>query len=164
MRSTLLILLASVLFLATTPAPAPAQEEEQRMENILALFEAYQVGFLQVVAISCYQVYSSTGIIATDYANGYIDEDTAGFALSQNALLLSACSSNVLEVSRLTAAEDTTTHAELDRIEDLLAALNQLVTALDELLDNPEDAQAQAVEDARAEVERLLDSYAASDQ
>jgi len=158
MRGLLLALFAAVFLLICVPVFA---QDEPAKSDPLALFEAYQVGFLQVVAVSCYQVYSSTGIVATDYANGYVDEDTARFALDQNALLLSACSANVIEVGKLTPAEDTAASAELDRLGELLDALSGLITALDELLDNPDDAQEQAVEDARSRVEQLLDSYTA---
>lgn len=160
MRCTSLPSILIALLLAISPAAAVAQEAGD--SGPLALFEAYQVGFLQVVAVSCYQVYSATGIVATDYANGYIDEQTASFALSESALLLGACSASVLEVSRLTPAEDAAALAELDRLGELLAALNELVSSLDQLLDNPEDEQAAAVEDARATVEQLLDAYADS--
>ncbi len=148
-----------MIALLVATAPAAAQNEEQA--DPLALFEAYQVGFLEVVAVSCYQVYSSVGIIATDYANGYIDEDTARFALGENALLLGACSAGVLEVGRLTPEGDSKALAELERLGELLGALNRLVSELDVLLASPGPQQEQAVEDARSAAEQLLDSYAA---
>lgn len=159
MRGATLILFAALILLVF--CPAQAQDDQEPQSDPLALFEAYQVGFLQVVAVSCYQIYSATGIVATDYANGYIDEDTARFALDQNALLLSTCSANLIEVGKLTPADDETASAELDRLGGLLDALNQLISALDDLLDNPDDAQAAVVEQARSNVEQLLDQYTA---
>jgi hypothetical protein len=158
MRITLLL----TLLIASVLAASPVQAQEAEPADPLALFEAYQVGFLQVVAVSCYQVYSSVGIVATDYSNGYINEETAGFALSESALLLGACSASVLEISQLTPEGDEAALAELDRLAGLLVALNELVSELDQLLDSPDDEQAAAVEDARARVEQLLDAYAAS--
>jgi hypothetical protein len=157
MRGPALFALMIALLLAGTAAMA--QDGDQ--PDPLALCEAYQVGFLQVVAVCCYQAYSSVGIVATDYANGYIDEDTARFALSENALLLGACSAGVLEVIRLTPDEDQAALSELGRLEELLGALNQLVSELDLLLDNPDAEREQAVEDARSTVEQLLEDYAA---
>lgn len=157
MRGPALIALMTALVLAV--APAAAQDESR--PDPLALCEAYQSGFLQVVAVCCYQVYSAVGIVATDYANGYIDEDTARFALSENALLLGACTAGVLEVIRLTPEQDHAALGELGRLEELLGALNRLVSELDLLLDDPDAEREQAVEDARSAAERLLDNYAA---
>lgn len=165
-----IIRLGIVLSLAaalSTPARAaqaqPATPEEQaarqQFDAMLALFDAYQGGYLQVVAVSCFQLYYSTGIIATDFSQGHIDAGTATFALEKNALLHSACLTTVKDIFDKTPADDTLARLELKRLWDILLAEDALLRALGDALGKPGAETQAAVDNARQAVSDLLEAY-----
>ena len=143
----------ALIVLLLLPTSAPAQDD------IVALAGAYQRGYLQVVELCCFQLYASTGVVATDFSNGVIDAETALFALDQNYLLLSACISTLDEIISLTPAEDETAHEALGRLAALLAKENQLLSALTDLAAEPSAERAQQADAARLAVEQALDAY-----
>jgi hypothetical protein len=145
-------------------ADAPAKQPPpaaQPASDPLALFEAYQGGYLQVVAVACFQLYYSAGIIATDFTKNHIDADTATFALQKNSLLQSVCITTIKDIFDKTPADDTVARAEIKRLWDILISEDALLRALaDALASNSADSQAK-VETARQGVEKLLDQYTA---
>ena len=149
MRAWCIALAAWLLF----PTAAPAQND------IVALAGAYQQGYLQVVEVCCFQLYASTGVVATDFANGLIDGETALFALDQNRLLLSACISTLDHIISLTPKEDEAAHEVLGSLNALLLKENQLLTALTDVVAEPSEERSQQAEAARLAVEQALDAY-----
>jgi hypothetical protein len=157
--------LAMVILLVICAPLARAQESltppEQQWDELLALAEAYQSNYLELVAICCYQLYASTGIIATDYANGYIDAEAALSALDGNSLLHSSCMSTLTEIIELTPEDDEALHAEAGRLLAIIEAEGALLSALREVCVNPDDTNVALTESARQEVEQLLNEYTA---
>lgn len=143
--------------------PARAQESltppEQQWQQLLTLAEAYQTNYLEVVAICCYQLYATTGIVATDYANGYIDAEAALSALDGNSLLQSSCQSTLTEIIELTPDEDAVLHSEARRLLAIIEAEGELLSALREVCLNPDDSNVALTEAARQTVEQLLNDY-----
>ena len=155
-----------IAVLAMLALPTAAQESseslmplEQEYEVLVELARAYQTGYLEVVALSCFQIYASTGVIATDFSNGFISPDTALNALDKNRLLHSSCYTSLQTIIELTPPGDELTNSELNRLMSLIVAEDVLLTAVAEVFSEPTDANAAAVETARAQVEELLDSY-----
>lgn len=145
--------------LAEAPANGQNAAGEIGPEQFLALAEAYQSGLLQVAAVACLQLYSSSGIIATDFARGNIDAPTALYALDQNSLLHSACYTALAEVQALTPASDEVALYELGRLLGLLTTEEALLSALADVFGEPTAEHEAAAEAARAEVEAALDVY-----
>lgn len=154
MRETLAIL---IILISLVGGSAAARQESA--QDPLALFSAYQSGYLQVVAHSCFQLYSSTGIIATDFADGYINGETALYALEHNLLLHSVCVTTLIEIKTLTPEEDTVAHAEFDRLGTILDAQGDLLSAIEDVILTPTDENAAIVQAKREALERLLQSY-----
>jgi hypothetical protein len=156
------------LFCATHPAPAadtPAPKPPPAAtdaSSMLDLFEAYQGGYMQVVSVCCFQLYYSTGVIATDFNKSYIDADTATFALQKNSLLHSVCITTIKDVFDKTPADDTVARAELKRLWDILISEDALLRALADALASPSAGAQAKVDPARQAVEKLLDQYTAS--
>jgi hypothetical protein len=148
-------LLAGTAFAVDTPAPAEAGPEQ-----FLALAEAYQSGFLQLAALATLEIYSSAGIVATDFAAGYIDASTALTALDQISLLHSAGYYSLESVLALTPPADAVATAELTRLMELYVAEDALLSALYDVAGAPDEQRAAAAEAARARVETLLNAYA----
>lgn len=167
----LVAVVASVWLLCTgfpalaAGAPAPKSAPPPPAGDVgsaLDLFAAYQGGYMQVVAVACFQLYYSTGIIATDFAKNHIDADTATFALQKNSLLHSVCITTIKDIFDKTPADDTVARTELKRLWDILISEDALLNALaDALASQAGDGQAK-VEAARHDVEKLLDQYTAS--
>ncbi len=147
----------AVLGLLLCQAPAGARADNA--DDALELFAAYQVGYLQVVAHSCFQLYSSTGIIATDFAEGHINADTALYALEHNLLMHSVCVTTLIEIKSLTPEADAVAHAEFDRLGSILDAEGQLLSDLEDVILHPNDENTARVESSRAALELLLDEY-----
>ncbi|MBN2082095.1 hypothetical protein JW859_07795 [bacterium] len=152
--------------LAGPAAPAVAQDSSESLmpleEEYAALVElasTYQSGFLEVVALSCFQIYASTGIIATDFSNGFISADTALNALDKNRLLHSSCYTSLQAVIELTPPGNELTTSELNRLMALIEAEDELLVAVATVFAEPTDANAAVVETARARVEKMLDTY-----
>ena len=127
--------------------------------DILALAEAYQSGYLQVVAIACFQLYSMTGIIATDFQAGNVDAPKALNALDQNALLHSACYTSLRNVQQLTPADDPVARQEMGQLASILEAEDALLKAVEEAISQPSKTGNAAMETARGQVEAALRSY-----
>ena len=144
---------------AAQPAGAAGEEQTAQPPDMIALAEAYQTGYLQVVAVSCFQLYSSSGIIAADFAKGNIDAVTALDALDQNSLLHSVCYTTLTAIQQLTPPADSIALAEIARLLELLTAEDELLSALADVVTDPTEEKAAAVETARAKVEQTLDSY-----
>jgi hypothetical protein len=143
------------------PATPPAAPAGAPLQDVLALIEAYQSGYLQVVEAAAFQVYYSTGIIATDISNGFISDETALFALQRNSLLQSACVTTLAAVYERTPAEDATSRASIKRLWDLFILEDALLRTLSDSLGAPDEAAQQAVDTARAQVEQALKEYSA---
>jgi hypothetical protein len=157
---------AVALLVATFAQPVCAQEQltppEQQIADLLNLAQAYQSNYLELVAICCFQLYASTGVVATDYANGYISGETAMSALDSNQLLQSCCFTTLSEIVDLTPADDELLHAEAGRLLAIISAEGDLLTALRDVCLDPSDDNAARAEDARRQVETLLDEYTSS--
>jgi len=132
---------------------------EQRWAELLTLAQAYQSNYLELVAICGFQLYASTGVVATDYANGYIDAETALSALDGNRLLQSCCFSTLTEIVALTPVDDELLHAEAGRLLAIIKAEGDLLNALREVCLAPSDSTEAQTEEARRQVEMLLDEY-----
>jgi hypothetical protein len=164
-RNVLLVISAVLCFLLIQVSQAAAQDDESLLppEDKLAVFlelaEAYQVGYMQVVACCCYQLYVSTGIIATDFANGYIDGETALAAIDENSLLHSVCHATLIDIQSLTPADDVIAQRELGRLLTVLTSEQQLLEAIRAVMETPTDENAAAVESARKRVEQVIDEY-----
>ena len=154
---------AMVMISVMCAPQARAQESlvppEQQWQELLTLAEAYQANYLEVVAICCYQLYATTGIVATDYANGYIDAEAALSALDGNSLLQSSCQSTLSEIIELTPDDDEVLHAEAGRLLAIIEAEGRLLNTLRDVCVNPDDANVALTEAARQEVEQLLNEY-----
>jgi hypothetical protein len=144
---------------AGTVAGSAADEQTPPVPDMVALAEAYQKGYLQVVAIACFQLYSSSGIIATDFSKGNIDAVTALDALDEDSLLHSACYTTLMAIQELTPPTDSIALAEIAKLLGLLTAEDELITALDDVITDPTADKAAVVEAARTKVEQTLDSY-----
>jgi len=157
-----LALCLAILFLAA-PLTADAQETltppEQQIEELIILAGTYQSCYFNIVAVSCFQLYSSTGIIATDFAQGNIDAVTALGALDHNSLLLTACLTTLGQVREVTPADDHEVRTEIDRLAAILQAQLELVNALTEVCYEPTDRAEATVEACRVKVEAALDAY-----
>lgn len=156
-----LVLLAGPWGTGPAAAQQPLVPAEQQLQELLDLAEAYQTGYLQVVAVCCYQLYSTCGIVAADYTSGYIDAETALFALDESGLLHSVCTSTLSSIRAVTPAGDTVALDELDRLETMLDAEGALLSALRDVIDEPTEQRIAAVETARLKVVEALDAYTA---
>lgn len=157
-------LLLSVLLLAV---PGWAQEDapaEGAVPQGIALAGAYQSGYLQVVAVSCFQLYISAGIIQSDLLNGVISPAIALDSLEYNSLMQSVCATTLEEIRSLTPAEDPAGLAELDRLISINTAEGELLRALQDFCTNTSDTTYAAVVDAQHNVEAALDDYTATNQ
>jgi hypothetical protein len=102
-----------------SPAAAPepgASAERSGEEAFLDLISAYQSGYLQVVAVSCYQLYAGAGLVEGAFRAGHIDGPTALDILGQNSLLHSVCYSSLQDIQSLTPAGDTVARGEMNKL------------------------------------------------
>ena len=155
-------LMAPALGAPAAPAQPMTPEEQaakQQFDAMLTLFEAYQGGYMQVIAVACFQLYYSTGIIATDLSNGYIDADTAAFALQKNSLLHSVCLTTLKDIFDKTPADDTVARQELKRLWDILITEDALLRALGDALGKPSTEAQAAVDQARQAAADALAAY-----
>jgi hypothetical protein len=161
------LLLASVLTAPALAAPVAAaqpvtpdeQAAKQQFDAMLELFDAYQGGYLQVVAVACFQLYYSTGIIATDFSAGNIDAETAAFALQKNSLLHSVCVTTIQDIFDKTPADDSVARQELKRLWDILITEDALLRALTDATGQPGAEAQAAVDTARQAVSAALEAY-----
>lgn len=149
-----------------SPAAAPgdpAAPPKSGEEAFLDLVSAYQSGYLQVVAVSCYQLYAGAGLVEGAFRAGHIDGPTALDILGQNSLLHSVCYTTLVDIQALTPMEDRVAQTEINRLGLLLETENQLLIALSDFFAQPTEANGQKVDAARAGVEQTLDQYAGTD-
>lgn len=147
------VLTAAPLAAQSQPAPPP------EASAALALFEAYQSGYLQLAALSCFQLYSSTGVIVGDFDRGSIDRGLAMEALEHNLLLYSACQSTLEAVTACTPQQDQAALAELARLKRILDAEGVLFKVLQEYFGEQGEENTKAAEAALAALEKELDQY-----
>jgi hypothetical protein len=129
-------------------------------EAVIQLVEAYQGGYLEVVAVSCYQIFSSTGLIANAFADGGLEGPAALDQLSHNSLLHSACYTTLVRIQQLTPIEDSVARAEIQRLAEILELEDTMLRTLADVFSYPDDAAAAKVEKARRAVADALDTYA----
>ncbi len=156
-----------LLCMALSTALAWAQEDAPPADPMpagIALAGAYQSGYMQVVAISCFQLYISAGIIQTDLLNGVISPAVALNNLEYCSLLQSVCATTLEEVRALTPTEDPTGLAELDRLIAMNTAEGELLRTLQDFCANADDETYTAVVNAQQAVEAALDDYTATNQ
>jgi hypothetical protein len=152
MRTFLSILLAVVL--------AAPVAKAQDGEAALALFEAYQSGYLQLAAVSCFQLYAASGVVTTDFLNGFIDAGTATQALDHNRLLLSTGITTLENIRAKTPEEDLAAHAEFGRLSAMFAALQRYMDAVEDFVMDPTEPSADAADAAQAALDRAMEEFA----
>ena len=158
MRPSLAVLIS--LCIAAPAGPAISQGElAEAGDDPLDLIEAYQSGYFQVVAVSCFQLYASTGIIDSNYNGGFIDGETALLALEQNSLLHSVCVTTLARIEELTPADDELAQDEIGRLLAVLGAEGELIRALRDAFTEPSEENDARVEAALSAVEEALESY-----
>ena len=140
------------------------QDEPQVVPDAVALAGAYQSGYLQLAAVSAFQLYSSTGIIQGDLLSGSVSPKSALNALEHNSLLQSVCASTLGEIRSLTPPYDTEGLAELDRLISVNTAEGELLRALADFCLEPNEAEYQAVLAAQQQVEIQLEKYTQTNQ
>ena len=145
------------------PADASPAAPPDAMAEFLDLASAYQSGYFQVVAVSCFQLYSSAGIIATDFENGYIDSAVALEAVTQASLLHSVCTTTLITIGELTPPEDTVAHAEIEGLLAVLSAEGLLISTLTDLFGELTAENAAAVAAAKQIVDQEMERYIAAD-
>jgi hypothetical protein len=154
-----LALITSLLLALPVRAQESLAPPEQQLAELLELAEAYQSGYFEVVALCCYQLYASTGVIATDFANGYIGTEVALEALDENSLLHSACVTTLLQIDGLTPEGDTAARGEIRLLLSLLTAEGELLDAVRQTFIAPTEENAARAELARQQVARALTDY-----
>lgn len=150
------ILVALAILLCCVP-PAAAQRDDA--ERALDLFVAYQGGYFQVVAVSCFQLYSSTGIIVSDFEIGVIDGGLAQSALERSRLLLSVCTTSLENIRTATPIDDQAAQAEIGRLGHLLSKLVIMFDALDDKFIYPSDENSALADKALAELDYAMEQY-----
>jgi hypothetical protein len=148
-----LILGASLLLLA---APA-AGSAEVTPDQFVALAESYQSGYLQLLAASALQVYSTAGIVATEFSSGKRSGVDSADALADTTLLHSVAYSTLLEVQKATPKDDAKSQAQIGKLAAVLVGEQQLLGALTDVFSNPTEKNAQRVQTAKESVGKLLD-------
>jgi hypothetical protein len=139
---------------AAESSAAPLSEDQ-----FLDLVSAYQGGYFQLAAVSAFQVYSAAGLIDGSFRAGFIDGPTALDLLGQNSLLHSVCYSTLDQIHSLTPPDDAVAQGEMARLNTVLNAEGVLLSALGDLFAAPGDVNAAAADKARAELEKVLDSF-----
>jgi hypothetical protein len=152
-----LFIIAAALALFTQPLPASA---DVTPEQFVKLAQAYQGGYLQLLAASALQVYSTTGILATEFSEGKRTGVDAADALADTTLLHGVAYSSLLEVQKATPKEDAKATAQIGRLAAALVAEQKLLGALQDVFSNPTDKNAQRVQTAKENVGKLLDKLA----
>lgn len=150
------ILFVCVLLAVCTVTFAEADEREDALE----LFTAYQQGYLDVVAVSCFQLYSSSGVVTTDYLNDYIDADTALEALDHNRLLLSVCITTLERIRGKTPVDDIEAHREFNRLGTMLTALRSYLDASSRFMLEPTQDAADAADVAQFALDQAMEEFA----
>jgi hypothetical protein len=152
-----LFILAAALALFAQPMPARA---EVTPEQFVKLAEAYQGGYLQLLAASALQVYSTAGIVATEFSSGKRSGVDAADALADTTLLHGVAYSSLLEVQKATPKEDAKATTQIGKLAGVLVAEQQLLGALQDVFSNPTDKNAARVQTAKENVGKLLDKLA----
>jgi len=157
MKITRLLILALAVALFAQPAAARA---EVTPDQFLKLAEAYQGGYLQLLAASALQVYSTAGLVATEFSSGKRSGVDAADALADTSLLHCVAYSTLLEVQKATPKEDAKANAQVGKLAAVLVAEQQLLSALQDVFSNPTDKNARRVQTAKENVGKLLDKLA----
>ena len=152
-----LLILGAGLVLAGQPQAGHA---EVTPDQFVKLAEAYQSGYLQLLAASALQVYSTAGIVATEFSAGKRSGLDAADALADTTLLHSVAYSTLLEVQKSTPKDDAKAAGHIGKLAAVLVAEQQLLGALQDVFSNPTDKNAQRVQTARESVSKLLDKLA----
>ncbi len=157
MKIKRLLILAACLLGAGWTLPARAQVTP---EQFVRLAEAYQSGYLQLLTASALQVYSTAGLVATEFSAGRRSGVDAADALADTTLLHSVAYTSLLEVQKATPKEDAQSAAEIGKLAAVLVAEQQLLGALTDVFSNPTDKNAQRVQTAKENVGKLLEKLA----
>jgi hypothetical protein len=155
MKTTLLLTLAFILALPSQP------RAEMGPEEFLKLAQSYQSGYLQLLAVSAVEVYSTSGLIGTAFSKGQMSGPEAAEALTDTRMLHSVSYSTLLDVQKNTPAEDKDAARRVGQLAAALLAEQQLLDALGDVFSNPTSGNAKRVESARSEVDRQLDELLA---
>src|SRR5687768_3861832 len=94
--------LKAAAILLTLLLARPAAAAELTPDQFLRLAEAYQGGYLQLLAASALQVYSTAGLVATDFSEGRRDGVASADTLADTQLLHSVSYATLLEVQKNT--------------------------------------------------------------
>ena len=138
----------------------PAAAQENQLEGrVFQLADAYQLGYLKLVTVSAYSVYSTSGIVFTDFVNGVIDGGEAINAMEQIALLQSVSYTTIVEIEELTPESDTGGLDEIGRVRTLLERENGLLSALLDLFADGGEDELVLVQEQLGLVEQALDDY-----
>lgn len=151
---TVLVVFCALLFCLQ---PVVAQNRDSK--RALDLFAAYQGGYFQVVAVSCFQLYSSSGIITSDFEVGVIDGGLAQSALERSRLLLSVCTTSLENIRTTTPIDDQAAQAEIGRLGHLLSKLVIMFDALDDKFIYPSDENSALADKALAELDYAMEQY-----
>ena len=160
MTTKTILLTLGILLLGITPAAA----QKDNADRALELFAAYQGGYFQVVAVSCFQLYSSIGIIDSDFEVGVIDGELAQSVLERSRLLHSVCTTSLETIRTATPKDDKAAFTEIERLGNLLYRLANLFDALDEKFLNPTEESFAVAKKALAELDFAMEQYTGSSQ
>lgn len=157
LKFTRLLILGACLLACGLTEPASA---EVSPEQFLKLVDAYQGGYLDLLSASALQVYSTAGLVAMEFSAGKRSGVDSADALADTALLHSVAYSSLLEVQKATPKDDAKAQAEIGKLAAVLVAEQQLLTALNDAFSNPTQKNAQRVQTAQENVDKLLDKLA----
>ena len=163
-NKTVLLALGLMLFIAQPSAAQEQVDQAQAVQGALELFAAYQSGYFQVVAVSCFQLYSTSGIIASDFEAGVVDGVLAQQALERSRLLLSVCTTSLAQIKVATPLGDTAAHDELLRLAHLLDKLVGLFDAMDNKFIYPSEENLSRADKALAELDYAMEQYTSPSQ
>ncbi len=124
--------------------------------QFLELADAYQNGYLQLLAASTLQIYSTAGLVGTAFRQGEMDGPGAADALSDITLLHGVCYATLLEVQKTTPHDDKVSANELGKLAAVLVEQQHLLLALQDVFSNPTDSNAERVQTAKENVSKLL--------
>ncbi|MCC7477900.1 hypothetical protein IT575_05520 [bacterium] len=142
--SQLFSLLAALIFLGAADYAAAADgtagagnvadsqpaEGSAAPESLLELAEAYRSGFFELCWSSVFEIYDSSVKAAAGFSSGSLSGPEAQDALTSPGLLLSTIYTALVRIEGLTAAEDSVSRSEIEEIEAVVKAQDELNIAL----------------------------------
>jgi hypothetical protein len=152
MKAVLAATLSILICLAGRQAHA-----ELTPAQFVELAETYQAGYLQLLGASALQIYSTAGLIGTDFSRGLMDGPEAADALADTALLHGVSYATLLEVQQRTPKEDAAAHGEIGKLAAVLVEEQVLLLALQDVFSNPTDGNAKRVDTAKKNVGGMLE-------